>query len=154
MQLTKLKISDLTQHPDNYNEHPESQISELQSSLDMFGQFKNIVVAKGVIVCGHGLVEAAKQRGDTEIYALVRDDLSEDEIKAMLIADNETARLSIPNLGKLEYIKLSLPDIVIPGVSYQEIETPEFKEFDENITNDIKKCKCEKCGHEHSAKKN
>lgn len=35
----------------------------------------------------------------------------------------------------------------------QIIGNPEFKEYDETITDDIKVCKCEKCGHEHTAKK-
>ena len=35
----------------------------------------------------------------------------------------------------------------------QIIGNPEFKEYDETITDDIKICKCEKCGHEHTAKK-
>lgn len=116
MELQKVNISELQPHPANYNTHPETQIQELVKSLDMFDQFKNIVVCQGRIIAGHGLVEAAKRKGMTEIYALVRDDLTEDQQKALLVADNAMPFLAIPDVTALEELLSSLP-MDIPGVS-------------------------------------
>lgn len=116
MKLTKVNIADLQPHPLNYNTHPEAQIAELVKSLDAFDQFKNIVVSNGVILAGHGLVEAAKRKGLTEVYALIRDDLTDDEQKALLVADNALPFLALPDAAALESL---LADVVmeIPGVN-------------------------------------
>ncbi len=118
MELQRVNIEDLQPHPMNYNTHPESQIIELEKSLDDFSQFKNIVVCNNVILIGHGVVEAAKRKGMSEIYALVRNDLTEDQQKALLIADNAIPFLAIPDTGLLEDLLEGMPDInKIPGIN-------------------------------------
>lgn len=116
MKLTKVKIADLHPHPLNYNTHPEAQITELMKSLDAFSQFKNIVVSHGVILAGHGLVEAAKRKGLTEVYALIRDDLTDDEQKALLVADNALPFLALPDAAALESLLTGVV-MEIPGVN-------------------------------------
>ena len=115
MELQKVKIAELQPHPANYNTHPENQIQGLVKSLEMFDQFKNIVVCQGRIIAGHGLVEAAKRKGLTEIYALIRDDLSEDQQKALLIADNAAPFLALPDTAALEELLSSLSKFEIPA---------------------------------------
>lgn len=117
MNLVKVKISDLKPHPMNYNTHPEAQIKELMKSLQMFGQFKNIVIRQGLLICGHGLVEAAKKIGWTELYAEIRDDLSDDEAKSMMIADNALPFGGVPNSDDLDKLLKSIPFGDIPGVT-------------------------------------
>lgn len=116
MKLTKVKIADLQPHKENYNRHSDAQITELVKSLDAFSQFKNIVVSHGVILAGHGLVEAAKRKGLTEVYALIRDDLTDDEQKALLIADNALPFLALPDAAALESLLAGVV-MEIPGVT-------------------------------------
>jgi len=126
MQLQKIAISDLKPHPMNYNTHPENQLRELEKSLEQFDQFKNIVVCNNTIIAGHGLVEAAKRKGMTEIYALVRNDLTEDQQKALLVADNATPFLAIPDTEALEDLLKSIPDISfddMPGMTHEWLES-------------------------------
>jgi ParB-like chromosome segregation protein Spo0J len=155
MELQKVNIVELQPHPANYNTHPETQIQELVKSLDMFDQFKNIVVCQGRIIAGHGLVEAAKRKGMTEIYALIRDDLTEEQQKALLVADNAMPFLALPDPSALEELLSSL-SVDIPGVTnewltslninldleiddvHTEVADPENKE--------TKTEQCPKCG--------
>jgi hypothetical protein len=117
MKIKKVKIADLHPHPMNYNTHPDAQILQLEKSLDAFSQFKNIVVCQDRILAGHGLVEAAKRKGMKEIYALIRDDLDENQQKALLVADNALPFAAIPDTDILSGILESLPeDFEIPGV--------------------------------------
>lgn len=117
MNLQYLPLADLQVSEFNYNTHPEMQLAELAKSLNTFGQFRNIVVCQGRILAGHGLVEAAKRQGMTHIYALVRDDLTPQQQRALLIADNVLPTLAIPDEGKLELLLQDIPEIDIPGVT-------------------------------------
>lgn len=167
MKLTKLKIEDLTEYPGNYNKHPESQLSELKRSLEDFGQFKNIVVWQNKVIAGNGLVMAAKERGDSDIYAIDRSDLTQQQAESLLIADNETAKLALPDMGDLsELLKGFDEPLDIPGVSedllnslnfgsddepgLNDKESPEdFPEYDEEIETEY--C-CPKCNYQWSGK--
>jgi len=118
MELTRIEIGTLRAHPDNYNQHLNEQLDALGESLEKFEQFKNIVVSNGVILAGHGLVEAAKRKGWTHIEAVVMDGLTEDEQRALLIADNSLPAMALPDTTKLYELLASLPNIDdIPGVT-------------------------------------
>ena len=68
MNIENISIADLQAHPRNYRGHPEEQIAHLKASLQEYGIVKNIVVASdNVILAGHGLVQAARELGYTEL---------------------------------------------------------------------------------------
>ncbi len=98
MNIVTINPNDYKPHPKNPNEHPQIQLTELGQSIDKFGQFKNIVVWQGFYLAGHGLVEAAKQKGITELYAYDMSHLSEEDAMALMVADNELPKLSMLNL--------------------------------------------------------
>lgn len=88
-----IPIDKLTPHPRNYRNHPEGQVSKLVASLVRFGQGRSIVCQDGpqgyLIVAGHGIVEAAKKLGYTELRAdILPADWSPEQIEGYLIADN------------------------------------------------------------------
>lgn len=116
MKLKKFKISNLSEYPGNYNQHPEEQIEELKKSLTDFDQFKNIVVWNDKVIAGNGLVMAAKALGWTEIQAVDRSDLTEEQAKALLIADNALPFGGLPDIPKLESLIGDI-DFDIPGVT-------------------------------------
>jgi ParB-like chromosome segregation protein Spo0J len=52
----------LTPHPQNYRAHPPEQVAEICKSIRAHGQVKNIIVnPEGIILCGHGVVQAAQE---------------------------------------------------------------------------------------------
>ena len=67
-------IASLQRHPGNYRRHPEHQLAILRESLRVHGQQKPVVITPdGTILAGHGLVEAARAEGWTEIACHVYD---------------------------------------------------------------------------------
>jgi hypothetical protein len=90
------QLADLRPHPANYREHTEGQIGHLVQSLREHGFYRNVIVASdGVILAGHGVVDAARAAGMTEI-PVVRLSVASDDPKALkvLTGDNEIARLA------------------------------------------------------------
>ena len=97
-----LPLASLRPHPRNYNRHSPSQIQRIAASLTAFGQVRAIVVWRSTILAGHGVVEAARQLGWTDIRAdVLPDDYPEHLALAYVVADNELARLSDPDEAAL-----------------------------------------------------
>lgn len=90
-------IADLRPHPRNYQRHPPDQLDEIARSITEHGYFRNIVVARGgVILAGHGVVEAAARLGHTTVPVLQLDiDPDSPEALKVLVADNEISRLAV-----------------------------------------------------------
>ncbi len=91
-------VSTLQPHPRNYRRHPEHQLALLRESLRVHGQQKPVVVTPdGTILAGHGLVEAARAEGWTELAVHVYDGpypeayLSLDNRASDLAEDDEAA---------------------------------------------------------------
>ncbi len=91
-------IDAIKPHPRNYRSHPEQQLTYLQASHERFGQYRSVVLwsrprGKYVTVAGHGIIEAMRQRGITEIRAdVLPQNTPQTEIDAILIADNNIAQ--------------------------------------------------------------
>lgn len=76
----------------NVKDHDDGQVSRIAKSIDEFGWDQPIVVdPNGVIIKGHGRRLAAKKLGITKVPVWVRDDLTEDQIRASRLADNRVA---------------------------------------------------------------
>lgn len=92
-----VEVASLHPHPRNYREHPADQLAHIEASLRANGVYRNVVVARdGTILAGHGVIEAAKRIGATEI-SVVRLDIGPDDPAALKIipGDNEIGRMSV-----------------------------------------------------------
>ena len=86
-------IARLQANPRNYRSHPPEQVQVLRTSLLRHGQQKPIVVTpEGVILAGHGVLEAAKAAGWQEVAVKV---YTGSNPGAYLLDDNETVRLAV-----------------------------------------------------------
>lgn len=87
-----IKIRDLVKYDNNPRTHSDNQISQLVGSIQEFG-FTNPVLIdnKNNIIAGHGRSEAANLAGLDEVPCIVLDGLSEEQKKAIVIADNQLA---------------------------------------------------------------
>lgn len=82
----------LIPYEQNAKRHEPKQVAGIAKSLQEFGWDQPIVVDKGsVIIKGHGRRLAALKLGLTEVPVIVRDDLTEDQVKAARLADNRVA---------------------------------------------------------------
>jgi ParB-like chromosome segregation protein Spo0J len=72
--------------------HSKQQLRQIAESIRTFGFSNPILIdAENTIIAGHGRVEAAKQLGMKEVPTICLDDLSEDQIRAYILADNRLA---------------------------------------------------------------
>lgn len=107
----------LCENSENYRRHPLGQRERLQESLRRFGIFKNIVARPdGTILCGHGLVAAARAEGLPEVPVHVFAGTDE-EARALMVADNELSALAVDDDAQLSRLLLSLRDTDLLAVS-------------------------------------
>ena len=86
------KIDVLEPYEKNSRTHTQEQIDQVAASIQEFG-FLNPVITngKGMIVAGHCRVMAAKQLGITEVPVVDASHLTEAQVRAYVIADNQLA---------------------------------------------------------------
>jgi hypothetical protein len=118
---------DLLKTPElNTRIHPEKQINEIRRSLKKWGQYKNVVIDdQYFVLAGNGLVDAMRLEGMKKVWVVLLHDLSENDKKKLMMADNKTAGLGVDNLNNIEQIIHDLAgDFDIPG-------------FDDEVLNSI-----------------
>lgn len=106
-------------NPANYNQHSASQIAEIVASFTEFGVDQPVITnAKGVLIAGHGRIEAARQSGMTE-YPVVVNDLSSLDATRRMIGDNRLAALAEPNQDTLgELLRQLQAEDALAGTGY------------------------------------
>ena len=98
-------LAQLKPHPQNYNRHPAEQVKRLAKSLSKFGQVRSVVVWRGTILAGHGVVEAARSlKWESARADVLPDDYPEELALAYVAADNELAKQGDPDLAQLAAI--------------------------------------------------
>lgn len=117
MKVIKKRLDDLKHPEKNVRIHSEQQIRELKRSLEKFGQTRALVVDENnVILIGNGLYEAMVSLGYQEASVYVKTELSENDKKKLMIADNKTYALGIDNLDTLnEFLEELQGNLDIPG---------------------------------------
>lgn len=81
----------LTPYENNAKQHPDEQVEHIANSIREFGFRQPIVVdADNVVVIGHGRLLAAKKLGLETVPVVRADDLTDEQIKALRLADNKT----------------------------------------------------------------
>jgi DNA modification methylase len=90
--LVYLPTRALVPNPRNARTHSKHQIRQIAASIREFG-FTNPVLVdrKNTIIAGHGRVEAAKLEGIEQVPTILLENLTEDEIRAYVLADNRLA---------------------------------------------------------------
>ena len=116
MEIITMKLVDLVKPEKNVRIHTEQQLKEFQRSVKMFGQIRPIVVDENnVILAGNGLYELIAMGKETaDVYKY--DNLTENQKKKLMIADNKIFSLGIENLDTLNSFLEDLQgDLDIPG---------------------------------------
>ena len=112
-----LKISEIKRPERNVRIHTEQQLREFEKSIKMFGQIRPIVIDENnMILAGNGLYETLKRMGIEEAKVYKYENLSENQKKKLMIADNKIFSLGIENLDTLNEFLVELQgDLEIPG---------------------------------------
>lgn len=112
-----MKLADMVRPEKNVRIHTEQQLREFERSVKMFGQIRPIVVdEKNVILAGNGLYETLLRMGYEEALVYQYTNLTENQKKKLMIADNKIFSLGIENLDTLNSFLEDLQgDLDIPG---------------------------------------
>ena len=91
MKILDVDINDIKPYAKNAKKHPDEQIARIANSIREFGFRQPLVIDKdNVLVIGHGRLAAAKRLGYDTVPCVRADDLTEEQIKALRLADNKT----------------------------------------------------------------
>jgi len=84
------KVSEIKPYPANAKKHTKKQIEMVANSIKRFGFVQPIVIDKNnEVVIGHCRLEASKMLGITEVPTIMVDNLTNEEVRALRIADNK-----------------------------------------------------------------
>ena len=127
--ITGQSIDALTPYVGNARTHSKTQIRQIADSIDTFGWTNPVLVdGTGGIIAGHGRIEAARLLGIEKVPTIRIEDLTEEQKRAYIIADNRLAELAGWDRETLAIelqglIELDLDfDLTITGFEMPEID--------------------------------
>jgi DNA modification methylase len=92
LQVTYEEIPNLVPYARNARTHSKRQIRQIAASIKTFGFTSPVLVNRSrMIIAGHGRVDAAKLLGMKSVPTICLENLTEDEIRAYILADNRLA---------------------------------------------------------------
>ncbi len=87
-----VKIDKLKPYKNNARTHNEKQIEKIANSIQEFGFINPVLIdSEYGIIAGHGRVKGAELLGMDEVPCLFIEDLTEEQKRAYIIADNKLA---------------------------------------------------------------
>ena len=126
--IVNVKLSDIKPYENNPRFN-DSGVDALARGIAEFGFLNPIVLDKNhVIINGHTRYKAAKKLNLASVPCIIRDDLSDDEVRALRIADNKTSEFATWNYEEL-------------ALQAKELNEKEFDitvlGFDESVLEDL-----------------
>jgi ParB/RepB/Spo0J family partition protein len=87
--IVYLLISTLVENCQNARTHTKRQIRKIAASIRRFGFVNPVIIDRNNrIIAGHGRVRAAKLLGLERVPTILLENLTDDEIRAYVLADN------------------------------------------------------------------
>lgn len=85
-------IKQLKPYENNARTHSEKQIEKIANSIKEFGFINPVLIGSDYgVIAGHGRIEGAKKLGMVDVPCLFIEDLTEEQKRAYIIADNKLA---------------------------------------------------------------
>lgn len=139
MNIVEKPIADLIAYENNPKMHAEKQIQQIMKSITLTHGLRQPIVidADNVVVCGHGRLIAAQRLGMVSVPCELVDDLTEDEIRAYRLIDNEIAKgdtdweIFNEELDKIEDVDIDDFDLDIPE-TFSVDDIQDFGGYDKN----------------------
>jgi DNA modification methylase len=110
-QLLHRSPDELKPYPGNARKHDEKQLVTLMASIREFG-FNTVITTneEGMVLAGHGRLEAAKRLGLSSVPTRVIEGLTKAQQRAYVLADNKTSLMSTWDSDQL---RIELDQLVI-----------------------------------------
>jgi len=119
-ELLEVPVDELSLDPRNARRHHEGSLRASRESLKAFGQLDVVVVRKGVVLAGNGIVMAARELGLKTVLAVSVDRLSDEQARAYALADNKVASLSAWDFGRVARQLAGLDEALRSATSFDE----------------------------------
>ena len=104
-----VRIDKLKPYKNNARTHSESQIEKIANSISEFGFINPVLIDSDYgIIAGHGRVKGAEKLGMVEVPCLFVEDLTEEQKRAYIIADN---KLALDAGWDYELLKIELEEL-------------------------------------------
>ena len=121
------QISELRPYDKNARVHSPEQIEKLRASLRAYGFVRPILInGEGMVLAGHGILEAAKAEGLTEAPCVPVEHLSSKEARAYILADNRLAELSAWDqelvTGEIRELETAGLDLTLTGFDAADLD--------------------------------
>ena len=146
-------IDELIPYVNNPKQHPADQVDKIASSIKNYGFTVPMVIdGQNEIIMGHGRLQAAKKLGMGEVPCIVRDDLTESQVKALRIADNKVSEsewdiemllAEIDGLEDFTGFELNEIDIMAGNVDVDHFFETDHEQGEKPLADMV----CPECGH-------
>ncbi len=139
MKIEKISIDKIKMYENNAKEHPNWQIEKLSETIKKIGYRSPIIVDENnMILAGHGRYMALKKLGYSDVQVVRHTDLTEEDKKAYMIADNQYTLNTGFNTEILrqEIEELESVDFDTSLLGFDEIELQEIMEIEEKLLTD------------------
>lgn len=129
--VRQVKLKDLKPYENNAKIHGQKQIDRLKDSISEFGFVNPILIdSDGVVIAGHGRLEAATQLGLEKVPCICIEGLSDDQKKAYILADNRLSELDTS--WNMDLVAKELESINLDfDVSAFDFKIPELQPLDD-----------------------
>jgi DNA modification methylase len=125
LNIQQIELEQLVPYARNARTHSETQVAQIAGSIAEFG-FVNPVLVGGdnIIIAGHGRVMAAKKLGLKTVPTIKLDHLTENQRRALVIADNKIAENAgwDEELLRLELQNLADEDFDLDLLGFDDVE--------------------------------
>jgi ParB/RepB/Spo0J family partition protein len=125
MKVVKIKTEELIPYARNARTHSDEQIDQIAASIKQFGWTNPILVKPdNTVVAGHGRLTAAQKIGMDAVPCIILENLSDEQCRALVIADNKLALNAgwDDDLLASELAELSVLDFDLSAVGFSDDE--------------------------------
>lgn len=133
MEVKYVSPGELIPYAKNAKQHPHEQVERIANSIKRFGWQQPIVVDRdNVVIIGHGRLFAAKELMLDSVPVVYADNLTEDEVNALRLADNKTNE-SAWDFSALEeeLAALDIAGIDMTQFGFENLNTDDFEPQEE-----------------------
>lgn len=134
MEIVSKKLTELKPARKNVRLHPQKQIDEMKRSVEMFGQYRPLIVSyNGEILVGNGLYETFVQMGKDTIECIVLPkNTSEKKKRKLMLADNKIFSLGKDFLSNIDELLSEFDEFDIPGFD-EDVLSNLYSEIQDNF---------------------
>ena len=132
-------IADLKSAPRNARTHSEAQIGLIAKSIEKFGFTNPVLIDQGRnVIAGHGRIAAARKLGWSCVPCLQAQEMSDDQKRAYLIADNRLAERAgwDKEILAIEFQALLDHDFDLEVIGFEQVEIDQILTLETDAQND------------------